>query len=188
MEVREIFELRKQGHIEEAYEAIRPMYAVHKGKYTTICMFWTANDILKKRLSEARQEEAVKIFQALLRVEPNIDDKEGRAHAAILYDALRLSEEVDSFRMLDFVELYGLERLTEDDWKNPPLPCFSQRLLSRAFEELKLQPSVKDALKVMPLLTEMVRRNPVDKQGLMYQEIVKGIIADAQKAEELRHD
>ena len=31
MTVKEVFELRKQGKIEEAYEAIRPMYAVHKG-------------------------------------------------------------------------------------------------------------------------------------------------------------
>ena len=29
MTVREIFDLRKQGHIEEAYEAIRARYAVY---------------------------------------------------------------------------------------------------------------------------------------------------------------
>ena len=52
MTVKDVFELRKQGKIEEAYEAIRPMYAVHKGKYTTLAMFWTASDILKKRLKE----------------------------------------------------------------------------------------------------------------------------------------
>lgn len=40
MTVKEVFELRKQGKIEEAYEVIRPMYAVHQGKYTTLCMFW----------------------------------------------------------------------------------------------------------------------------------------------------
>lgn len=39
MTVKEIFELRKQGRIEEAYEAIRPMYAAHRGRYTTLCMF-----------------------------------------------------------------------------------------------------------------------------------------------------
>ena len=40
MTVKEIFELRKQGRIEEAYEAIRPIYATHKGRYTTLCMMW----------------------------------------------------------------------------------------------------------------------------------------------------
>ena len=53
MTVKEVFELRKQGRIEEAYEAIKPMYAVHQGKYTTLCMFWTASNILKKSIQEA---------------------------------------------------------------------------------------------------------------------------------------
>jgi hypothetical protein len=43
--VKEIFALRKQGKIEEAYEAIRPIYREHKGKYTTLCMFWVAADV-----------------------------------------------------------------------------------------------------------------------------------------------
>lgn len=30
MTVKEVFDLRKQGKIEEAYETIRPMYAVHQ--------------------------------------------------------------------------------------------------------------------------------------------------------------
>ena len=57
MTVKEIFDLRKQGKIEEAYEAIRPMYAVHQGKYTTLCMFWTASDILKKRRNGTQLKE-----------------------------------------------------------------------------------------------------------------------------------
>ena len=50
MTVKDIFALRKQGKIEEAYEAIRPIYREHKGKYTTLCMFWTASDMLKTPL------------------------------------------------------------------------------------------------------------------------------------------
>ena len=56
MEVKDIFELRKQGKIEEAYEAIRPMYAVHQGHYTTIAMFWCASDMIKLRLEQQRVE------------------------------------------------------------------------------------------------------------------------------------
>ena len=82
MTVKEVFDLRKQGKIEEAYEAIRPMYAVHQGKYTTLCMFWTASDILKKRIEQNRVQEAENIFKALLRVQPYIDDKDGTAHTA----------------------------------------------------------------------------------------------------------
>ena len=76
MTVKEIFELRKQGKIEVAYDAIRPLYAVHKGRYTSLCMFWTAADIFKKRLRDGHIEEATKIFEALKRVLPYIKDND----------------------------------------------------------------------------------------------------------------
>lgn len=60
MTVKEVFELRKQGRIEEAYDAIRPMYAAHKGRYTTLCMFWTAADVFKLRLEQGTQKQKSK--------------------------------------------------------------------------------------------------------------------------------
>ena len=84
----------------------------------TIIPFWTASDILKKRIEEKRISEAEKIFEALLRVLPNIDDKDGKAHTAILHDALRLSDVSQNFKMLDFVANYGVEKLTEADWES----------------------------------------------------------------------
>ena len=74
MTVKEIFDLRRQGRIEEAYDAIRPMYAAHKGKYTTLCMFWTAADVFKLRLEQGRHEEASKIYEALKRMLPRVDE------------------------------------------------------------------------------------------------------------------
>lgn len=74
MEVKDVFELRKQGKIEEAYNAIRPMYASHKGHYTTIAMFWVGVDIMKLRYQQRRLEEAYKIFQSLMRLYPTMDD------------------------------------------------------------------------------------------------------------------
>lgn len=73
MTVKEIFELRKQGRIEEAYDAIRPMYAAHRGRYTTLCMFWTAADVFKLRLDQNRYDEAAKILEALKRILPNVE-------------------------------------------------------------------------------------------------------------------
>ena len=73
MTVKEIFELRKQGRIEEAYEAIRPMYAAHRGRYTTLCMFWTAADVFKLRLDQGRTDEAEKILEALKRMLPRVE-------------------------------------------------------------------------------------------------------------------
>ena len=73
MTVKEIFDLRRQGRVEEAYDAIRPLYAVHKGRYTTLCMFWTAMDILKKRIDEGRIDDADKIYMALERMLPRVE-------------------------------------------------------------------------------------------------------------------
>lgn len=74
MTVKDVFDLRRQGRIEEAYEAIRPMYAVHKGRYTTLCMFWTAADVFKLRLDQDRTEEAGKILEALRRMHPRVEE------------------------------------------------------------------------------------------------------------------
>ena len=76
MTVKEIFALRKQGKVEEAYEAIRPIYKEHKGRFTTLCMFWTACDVFKLRLEQKRVEEAVKIYEALKRLLPRIEEIE----------------------------------------------------------------------------------------------------------------
>ena len=190
MTVKEVFELRKQGRIEEAYDAIRPMYASHKGKYTTLCMFWTASDILKKRIGEGRHDEAVKIFKALLRILPNIDDSEGRAHSSICYEAVMLSRTVKApaaFSMLSFVEQLNVAQLRDEDWQSftppvvagrptLPIPAVAQQLLECAFHEIQQQPTVDNALKVMPLLQEAVRRHPHDERNTQYMTTVYGIM------------
>ena len=215
MTVKEIFELRKQGRIEEAYEAIRPMYAVHQGKYTTLCMFWTANDILKKRIKERRLDEAEKIFKALLRVLLNIEDKDGKALSSILYDAVTLDKESKSFCMLDFVEQLKVEKLSDEDWKDLTpcpspngegskytIPSVAQQMLTCAFHELQEQmygdfmtkkaPLSHDevmasSLKVMPLLQEAMRRNPRDKHNQRYMAVVYTIMGDHDKAVDIYH-
>ena len=90
MTVREIFALRKQGHIEEAYEAIRPMYRVHKGHYTSLCMYLCARDVFNIRLAEGKIDEASKIYQALQRLVPFIEDKDGKVSAFMQYASSRL--------------------------------------------------------------------------------------------------
>lgn len=201
MEVRDIFELRKQGKIEEAYAAIRPMYAAHKGKYTTLAMFWTASDILRKRLSEKRHEESVKIFEALLRILPNISDDDHRAHSSITSAALRLCDEVPGWSMLDFIEKYGVENLTEADWevKKPTddsstterkfdLPSTGQRILTHCFHEFQQQPTADNALKMMPLLEEAMRRQPRNKHNRRYMAVIYGLMGNREKAVEIYKD
>jgi uncharacterized protein (TIGR00252 family) len=77
MTVEEVFVLRTQGRIEEAYDAIRSLYAVDKRPYTSLAMFLTAADILKKRVGEGQHQEAECILKALERMLPQVPDKEG---------------------------------------------------------------------------------------------------------------
>ncbi len=193
MTVKEVFELRKQGKIEEAYEAIRPMYAVHQGKYTTLCMFWTASDILKKRVKEQRFDEAQKIFKALLRILPNIDDKDGKALSSILHEAVTLDKEIKDFCMLDFVSQLKVELLSDDDWKtitvpavagspSHPVPSVAQQLLTCTFHEIQEEATVDNALKAMPLLQEAMRRYPRNKNCQRYLAVVYRIMGERDKA------
>ena len=208
MTVKEVFDLRKQGKIEEAYEAIRPMYAVHQGHYTTLCMFWTASDILRKRIKEHRFEEAGKILKALLRILPNIEDSDGKARSSILHAAVALDKEDRNFCVLDFVEQLKVEQLSDEDWKTlaspatpttpiHPIPSVAQQLLTCAFHEIQEQKDgdfmtkkaplsheevLASCLKVIPLLQEAMRRNPRDKRGQRYMAVVYAIMGEREKA------
>ena len=77
MTAKGIFELRKQGRKEEAYEEARLLYATDKSGYASAAMFWTAVDILRSRVNEGKTDEAKKILMALERLQPNVPDKDG---------------------------------------------------------------------------------------------------------------
>ena len=93
MTVKEIFELRREGKVEEAYHAILPMYRVHHGKYTSLAMFWCAVDMMNLLLGKAVDAsdaslaalaEAEKIYLSLQRLAPKIYDESGACQQAVL--------------------------------------------------------------------------------------------------------
>ena len=93
MTVKEIFELRREGRVEEAYNAILPMYKVHHGKYTSLAMFWCAVDMMNLLLGKAVDQseaslaamhEAEKIYMSLQRLAPKIYDESGASLLAVL--------------------------------------------------------------------------------------------------------
>jgi hypothetical protein len=92
MTVKEIFELRREGRVEEAYNAILPMYRVHHGKYTSLAMFWCAVDMMNLLLGKAVNQneeslaalaEAEKIYLSLQRLAPKIYDESGACQQAV---------------------------------------------------------------------------------------------------------
>ena len=93
MTVKDIFELRREGRVEEAYNAILPIYRVHHGKYTSWAMFWCAVDMMNLLLSKAVDTgesslnslaEAEKIYLSLQRLAPKIHDDSGACQQAVL--------------------------------------------------------------------------------------------------------
>lgn len=114
MTVKEIFELRKQGRIEEAYEAIRPIYATHKGRYTTLCMMWVGADMFKLRLEQGRVDEAEKIYWALERLIPSIDDDNIKSATGFMHNAEgRLIKVSEKFRKRYFAIRHAQEKKVE---------------------------------------------------------------------------
>ena len=104
MTVKEIFELRREGRVEAAYNAILPMYRVHHGKYTTLAMFWCAVDMMNLLLGKAVDgskeslgalHEAEKIYMSLQRLAPKIYDETGACRQAVL----NLGEALQSTRV-----------------------------------------------------------------------------------------
>jgi hypothetical protein len=104
MTVKEIFELRKEGRVEEAYNAILPMYRVHHGKYTSLAMFWCAVDMMNLLLGKAVDQsdaslsalkEAEKIYLSLQRLAPKLYDESGACQQTVL----NLGEALHSTRL-----------------------------------------------------------------------------------------
>ena len=93
MTVKEIFDLRREGKVEEAYQAILPMYRVHHGKYTSLAMFWCAVDMMNLLLGKAvgtddesliALQEAEKIYLSLQRLSPKIYDESGACQQTVV--------------------------------------------------------------------------------------------------------
>ena len=104
MTVKEIFELRREGRIEEAYNAILPMYKVHHGKYTSLAMFWCTVDMMNLLLGKAVDSteeslaalaEAERIYLSLQRLAPKIYDESGSCQQTVL----NLAEALNSTRV-----------------------------------------------------------------------------------------
>lgn len=112
MTAKEVFELRKQGHEEEAYEAARNLYAMDKSPYSSLAMFWTAVDVMRSRVGEGRLDEAEKIYLALERMLPTVPDRDGWVNDAFKKCQLLLEK---SNRRQDLKE-NGPEHLQTGIW------------------------------------------------------------------------
>lgn len=72
--IQDIFKMRRNGQVEQAYEAARAAYKTNHGHYTTLCMFWTAIDMADLQIQRRNREDARLILLALCRLYPNLQD------------------------------------------------------------------------------------------------------------------
>lgn len=187
MEVRDVFKLRKEGKIEEAYAAIRPMYAAHKGHYTTICMFWVGADMMELRFKQRRLEEAYKIFLALLRLYPTMDDQDLRGQSTIMRAAIVVFDHNPKFSMLKFITDWDITRLSDDDWRNAQVnghlvTSLGMRIVGKVFKEVAGNPTVDMALKAVPILEEALRHSPYNMHNQRYKALIYKIMGKTDKA------
>lgn len=187
MEVRDVFELRKQGRIEEAYNAIRPMYAVHKGHYTTIAMFWVGVDMMRLRYQQRRLTEAHKIFLSLMRLYPTMDDKDKRGQAVLMRAAIFVFDHSTSFSMLDFITNWGIDKLPDEDWKMVEVnghyvQSLGLRIVSRVFKEVEGKPTVEMALKAAPILAVALKYSPYNMNNQCHKATIYTIMGKKEKA------
>ncbi len=135
--------MRKNGQFEQAYAAVLPMYREHHGHYTTLCMFWTATDVMRLRIEAGKCHEAEQILASLRHLYPNLQDKDMSAartlnRLALLLatkeqemvrmrrmggnsDGDKLAWEVEpeemQFSLLDYMKDFGNQYMAEDDWQ-----------------------------------------------------------------------
>ncbi len=135
--------MRRNGQFEQAYAAVLPMYRVHHGHYTTLCMFWTATDVMRLRIEAGKCREAEQIMASLRHLYPNLQDKDMSAARTLNRLALllatkeqemtrmrrmggngegeKLAWEVEpeemQFSLLDYMKDFGNQYMTEDDWQ-----------------------------------------------------------------------
>ncbi len=190
MTVKEVFELRKEGRIEEAYNAILPMYKVHHGHYTTLCMFWCAADMARLHISHGNTNEAEKILQSLIRLYPSIEDKDLSAKRTLLIIALSLKKANNFFSLYHFMQWWGIDNLTDDDYKSVqsashPLPSTGQRIATHLFREVREQNDEKQLTTTLTYIEKTLSHIPRNRHLLRAKALLLCRLGQTKEAEKI---
>lgn len=202
--------MRKNGQFEDAYAAVLPMYRDHHGHYTTLCMFWTATDVMRLRIEAGKCVEAEQILASLRNLYPNLQDKERTAAHTLNRLALLLATkeqelkrmqwvgemvqndvqpEAMQFSLLDYMVDFGVNYLSEEDWQmsewnGHPVPSFGVKIISRIFHEMAdVEDEEQDRLEAALEMIEMgLQRAPRNKHLLRYQASLLYRLGEKQRA------
>ena len=114
-----------------------------------MCMFWTASDVLKLRLEQKRVEEAEKIYEALKRMLPRIEEIEvsddqphhkGQARGFMKFAEGRLIKESERFRKRYFA-IRDKKKRVDIPSDNPSKPLNAGQ--TKVLDCIKAHPGLK---------------------------------------------
>lgn len=171
--------MRKNGQFEQAYAAVLPMYREHHGHYTTLCMFWTATDVMRLRIEAGKCREAEQIMASLRHLYPNLQDKDMSAAHTLNRLALLLATKEQEmkeiqFSLLDYMKDFGNQYLTEDDWQASEwnghvVPSMGTKIVSRIFHEVAEITSVERLEDALEMVQTGLQHAPRNKHLLRYE-------------------
>lgn len=128
--IQEIFEMRKNGQFEQAYQTVLPMYREHHGHYTTLCMFWTATDVMRLRIEAGKCDEAEQIFASLRNLYPSLQDRDRSAARTLNRLALLLAtkeQELIKFNQYQNTSKPSHTTVPNNSAVESPLALFGER-------------------------------------------------------------
>lgn len=184
MEVRDVFEMRKEGRHEEAYGAILQLYAMHQGPHTNLCMFWCTNDMFKLRAKQKRPEEARRLLFQLVKLYPQTKDRMGQGNRAIINAALCMDKLTEGFNLLYFMPYYN--RMTEADWQpymvnGHKVPSLGQQVVNHLLKDL----AKRDAAyvnQVADIFRLAFQKSPYYKENLRHLAQMHSLVGHTDKA------
>lgn len=184
MEVKDIFNLRKEGKTAEAYQLISDRYAQHKGKYTTMCMFWCTDDMFRLAVSNTDWPRARRLLYDMTLIYPATTGPDEHTVSCIAREAVELDRHIDDFNLVFFMPYFTM--LGEADWMPTSIdghrvPSLGQQVVNHLLKGIDRRDA--DYINtVAPLFQKAMRLQPNYKENLRHLAQMKVLVGNRDEA------
>lgn len=126
MSFREVSNLRKSGRLDEAYRHAMQDLQEEQSEWTYSALFWVLRDYCNLYIAQDKDQDALKVFQQMLKIVENMDDDEGYAERAISSLRQQLTPFYDEVNNLSELSKNGQTEQAYNEicelHRNSPLP------------------------------------------------------------------
>lgn len=187
MEVKDIFNLRKEGKTAEAYQLISDRYAQHKGKYTTMCMFWCTDDMFKLAVGNGEWSKAKRFLYNMTLIYPATGETDERAVSCIVREAVEMDRHIEDFNLAYFMPYFCL--MGESDWLTTsidghPVPSLGQQVVNHLLKSIDKR-DAEYIENVAPLFQKAIQLAPNYKENLRHMAQMKVMLGKKDEAVEI---